>query len=211
MSLVLLALTGAVAVGALLGGTLSRLGRLRLRRLPLVAGALVAQLLGAVLAPPLGRGAWVAGLALSAVLAAGFVAANLRAPGLPLVAGGLLLNALVVGANGAMPVSPTAAARAGVGLGPVLVGQDLRHEVTEPGTRLRLLGDVVPFPLPGLPQVLSPGDVLVAAGVAQLVVAGMLQPRRSSTAPGPPPAVRTRPRPAPAPPRAAGPGAPTRR
>lgn len=194
MSLVLVALLGAVLVGALLGGTLSRLGRLRLRQVRLVVLAAVAQAAGALLVPLAGRPAWTAGLLLSGLLAAAFVAANLRAPGLPLVAAGLLLNAVVVGANGAMPVSPAAAGRAGVGLGEVYAGTDLRHEVAGPHTRLRPLGDVVPFPLPGLPQVLSPGDVLLSAGVAQLVVAGMLQPRRASTAgaPGLPPGLRRR-------------------
>jgi hypothetical protein len=46
-----------------------------------------------------------------------------------------------------------------------------------PATRLPWLGYFVPVPLPLLPQVVSPGDVLVAAGAAQLVVTGMLRRR----------------------------------
>jgi hypothetical protein len=41
------------------------------------------------------------------------------------------------------------------------------------GTRLHLLGDVVAVPLPGRPEVASPGDVAVSLGLALMVVAGM--------------------------------------
>ena len=51
---------------------------------------------------------------------------------------------------------------------------DARHEIAGIGTRLRWLGDIVPVPLPVRPEVVSPGDVLVAAGLAELVVLGML-------------------------------------
>jgi hypothetical protein len=56
-----------------------------------------------------------------------------------------------------------------------LVG-DRRHELEGPRTRLRPLGDVIPVPLPLRPEVVSPGDVLVAAGLGQLVVLGMRSP-----------------------------------
>jgi hypothetical protein len=101
-----------------------------------------------------------------------FLARNRRARGTGLVAVGLLTNALVVAANGAMPVSPQAADRAGVGVLEVLTG-DRRHELEGPDTRLRALGDVVPVPLPWRPEVVSAGDVLVAAGLGQLVFLGM--------------------------------------
>ena len=43
-----------------------------------------------------------------------------------------------------------------------------------------LLGDVVPVLLPLRPEVVSPGDVLVASGLAQLVVVGMRAGRTPS-------------------------------
>ena len=168
VSLVVVVLVVALALGWATGGSLDRLGSLPLRSLGLVAGALGAQLAGALVGGP----AYPLGLAASAALAVAFLVRNRSVRGTGLVALGLLANALVVTANGAMPVSPQAADRAGVGVLEVLVG-DRRHELEGPGTRLRALGDVVPVPLPLRPEVVSAGDVLVAAGLGQLVVVGM--------------------------------------
>lgn len=169
MALVVVVLLVAVLLGRLAGGSLEQLGHLPLRAKRLVLAGLVAQLVGTLL----GGGAYVAGLALSAALAVGFLAANRGARGTGLVGLGVAANALVVGLNGAMPVSLDAAARAGIGTSALLLGEDPRHEVADDGTRLRWLSDVVPVPLPWRPQVVSPGDVLVAAGLGQLVVVGM--------------------------------------
>ncbi|MCW2606630.1 MAG: hypothetical protein JWO60_1323, partial [Frankiales bacterium] len=120
-----------------------------------------------------GGRAYAVGLGVSAALAVAFLGLNRGVRGTGLVGLGLVANALVVGANGAMPVSTHAAARAGVSLSDVVYGLDPRHELADRDTRLPWLADVVPVPLPRLPQVVSPGDVLVAAGVGQLVVLGM--------------------------------------
>ena len=172
MSLVLAVLAVGVVLGWLAGGSVSRLGDLPLRSRRLVVAALLTQLAGALLGGPL----YPVGLLVSAGLVMAFLTRNRRLAGAPLVALGLLLNALVVGGNGAMPVSVTAAARAGVPLTGLVDGP--RHELADPRTRLSWLGDVVPVPLPVRAEVVSPGDVLVAAGLAQLVVAGMLRRRR---------------------------------
>jgi hypothetical protein len=170
VSLVLVVLAVALAVGWARGGSLDRLGSLPLRGRRLVVAALLVQLVGTVVGGPF----YPLGLALSAGLVVAFLARNRGIRGTGLVALGLLANALVVGLNGAMPVSADAAARAGVGVQDLLVGADARHEPAGPGTRLRRLGDVVPVPLPLRPEVVSPGDVLVAAGLGQLVTLGML-------------------------------------
>ena len=169
MSLVLAVLLGALVVGWARGGSLEQLGDLPLRDRWLVLAALAAQALGAVVGGP----AYPAGLVLSALLAVAFLLRNRGTRGTGLVGLGLVANALVVGANGAMPVSVEAASRAGVSLVAVQVGEDLRHELLDEDTRLPWLADVVPVPLPRVAQVVSPGDVLVAAGVGQLVVVGM--------------------------------------
>lgn len=183
MSLVVCALLAALALGRLAGGSLDQLGLLRLRRRRLALAALAAQAVGTVVGGP----AHPAGLAGSAVLLVLFLAANRGVRGTGLVALGLLANALVVGANGAMPVSPAAAARAGLPDVAVSAELDSRHEVADEATRLRWLGDVVPVPLPLRPEVVSVGDVLVAAGLAQLLVLGM-QPAGRQRRPLPPPA-----------------------
>jgi len=191
VSLVVAVLLVALVVARLRGGRLAGLSALPLRSRRLVPAALLAQLAGALLGGgllgggPLGGGllgegplggtagrvAYPVGLAVSAALVAAFLLANRGLAGAALLALGLLSNVLVVAANGAMPVSPTAAARAGVPLAALL--GDPRHELSTGSTRLAVLSDVVPVPLPVLPEVVSPGDVSVAAGLAQLVVAAM--------------------------------------
>ncbi len=170
MSLVLAVLVVALTTGFLLGGSLDRLGALPLRRPALVVGALLAQLVGAVVGGPF----YVSGLVLAAALVVAFLALNRGIRGTGLVALGLLANAVVVGANGAMPVSTDAAGRAGVSIQDLLTGADARHELSDRQTTLPWLGDVVPVPLPLRPEVISAGDVLVAAGLGQLVLLAML-------------------------------------
>jgi hypothetical protein len=180
VGLAIVALVGAVAAGYALGGSWSRLTTLHLRSRRFVVAAVLAQSGGALVgvlgvADP--REAYVWGLAVSAVCAAAFCLQNLRVSGVPLVTLGLLLNAVVVATNGAMPVSVAAAARAGIPIADIAAGDDSRHEVAGRATTWRLLGDVIPVPLPARPEVVSPGDVLVAAGLAELVAVGMLRRR----------------------------------
>ena len=181
MGLAVVALVGAVAVGYALGGTWSRLTALRLRWRRFIVAAVVAQA-GGALVGVLGYGdprrAYVVGLATSALCAAAFCTRNLRVAGVPLVTIGLIINAVVVAANGAMPVSTSAAERAGVSLVDIASGRDSRHEIAGPGTTLRILGDVIPVRMPVRSEVVSPGDVLVAAGLAELVVMGMMRRQR---------------------------------
>jgi len=169
VSLVVIVLVVALAVGWLRGGSLDRLGSLPLRARALVVLALLVQLVGTLVGGPLHP----VGLAVSAALVMAFLARNRGLRGTGLVALGLLANALVVGLNGAMPVRLEAAARAGTGVQALVLG-DTRHELEGPATRLRLLGDVIPVPLPVRPEVVSVGDVLVAAGLGQLVALGMV-------------------------------------
>jgi hypothetical protein len=182
MALALLALVGGYAVARVAGGRWSRLVALPWHAGGLVAAAVVAQLLGGGLARLTGTGGWyAAGLAVSAIAAMFFCVRNLSRPGVPLVAMGLFANALVVVLNGAMPVSAAAASRAGVSLTSIAAGQDPRHVVAADGTTARWLGDAIPLPLPVAPEVVSPGDVLVAAGLGELVVLSMCPRRRRRT------------------------------
>jgi hypothetical protein len=181
VGLAVVALVGAVAVGYALGGSWSRLTSLHLRWRRFVVAAVVAQL-GGALVGVLGYGdprhTYVVGLAASALCAAAFCARNLRVAGVPLVTLGLLSNALVVALNGAMPVSVSAAHRADVPVIDIANGHDSRHTIADSATTLRFLGDVIAVPLPLRSEVISPGDVLVAAGLTELIVMGMLKRRR---------------------------------
>jgi hypothetical protein len=182
VGLAVIVLVLAVVVALIAGGTWSGLASLRLRARALVVFAVGAQVGGAtlgVLGAASPRRAYVVGLAVSAACAAAFCARNLRVTGVPLVTLGLVANAVVVGLNGAMPVSIDAALQARVPIESIAAGDDARHEIAGTGTTWRWLGDVVPVPLPWRPEVVSAGDVLVAAGLAELVVAGMLRRRRA--------------------------------
>lgn len=170
MTLIVVTLVVAVVAGWARGGRVRHLALVRLRHPWFVALALAAQLAtAAVGAVAGGVGALLPGSSLLAVSA--FLAANRRLPGVPLVATGFALNAAVILANGAMPVSPSALRRAGGTAGPLTPG---RHRLLAPGDRLPLLADVIPVPLLGI--VVSAGDVLLAAGVALLVTTLMRAP-----------------------------------
>jgi hypothetical protein len=177
MGLAVVVLVAAVALAVALGGRWHRLAHLQLASRGLVVAAVVAQAGGALVGiAGVGdaRSAYVSGLVISAACALAFCARNLRVPGVTLVSGGLLANAAVVALNGAMPVSIVAAYHARVPISAISAGTDARHEIAGIGTRMRSLGDVIPVPLPGHPEVVSPGDVLVAAGLAELVFLGMM-------------------------------------
>jgi hypothetical protein len=91
--------------------------------------------------------------------------------GAALIAAGLAANAVVMLANGAMPVSESAAARAGAD--PAIVMATGDHESITSDTRVPWLGKVVPVAFPPRPEVVSPGDVAVAAGIAVLIGMGL--------------------------------------
>ncbi|MCU1595945.1 MAG: hypothetical protein JWO12_3337 [Frankiales bacterium] len=169
MLFALVVLLVAVGVGYTAGGRLDGLSTLNLRRSWVVAAAVVVQLVGGLV----GGAAYPLGLAASALLVGYWLTANRGVRGTGLVALGLLSNALVVGINGAMPVRGEALGRARLSTQDILSGEDPRHELAGPATHLLALGDVIPVLLPVHPEVVSVGDVLVAAGLAQLVVVGM--------------------------------------
>ena len=169
MLFALVVLLGALLLGWARGGDLDRLGHLPLRDKRLVVAALAVQVVGSV------AGGWryPVGLAVSALLVAAFLVRNRGVQGTGLVAAGLLLNALVVGINGAMPVSGDAMGRARLSTQDIISGADPRHELVDDGTHLPWIADQIPVLLPRHPEIVSPGDVMVAAGLAELVVLGM--------------------------------------
>jgi hypothetical protein len=172
--LALAVLLGALCVGWAWGGSLGRLGDLSLRESWLVVVALALQVGGGFV----GGLAYPLGLVISALLVLVFLLRNRGIRGTGLVGLGLLSNALVVSLNGAMPVSPDASGEAGISTQAILAGQDPRHELSDGATVVPWLADVVPVVLPLRPEVVSVGDVLVTAGLGQLVVVGMTRRRR---------------------------------
>ena len=167
MVLVLVVAVAALAVAGATGG--SRLTQVRVKAVRLLAAAAVVQVGTSVLAPGSGT-ARVASLVLTTALVGLFLVGNGRLAGVPLIGIGLLFNLVVVGLNAGMPVSVAAAERAGIARADLHLARDAMRQPTGPDTHLAALGDVVPVAIPFRPQVVSAGDVLVAAGVGLLLV-----------------------------------------
>lgn len=173
MLLVVLAVACLVSV-PLRGGSLRRLGEIRLRAQWAALGALAAQVL--VVGVFTGGAAWwhaVAHVATYA-LAAYFVWANRAIPGVVVIAIGGALNLLAIAANhGVMPTSPWAERAAGL-----QPSDGFANSTVLAHPHLLWLGDVLPVPAPfGLSNVLSVGDLLIYAGALVLLQRTTMPPR----------------------------------
>jgi hypothetical protein len=170
---VILSLIGGLVVGYATGGRLGNIQRARFRYVWLVAAALALQLIAF---SPIGAhldAGWVAALYLASyggLLA--FAAINLRSLGIAVTSLGVVCNALAIAANGGyMPARRAALAAAGM---PYAGDSALNSRLIDGGTRFAFLGDVFALPK-GVPlaNVFSVGDVLIAAGLALLIVLAM--------------------------------------
>ena len=143
--LFLLVAGAGVAVGLARGGALRTLRRPGVRSLRLGLAGLAVQALVVVLPlRALGLPLVLGAVLLlaSLVVLLGVARANGRLPGVPLLALGLLLNLLVVLANLGMPVPAETLERAGIGVEqPAPDRPDPKHVLERGGTSLALLGD----------------------------------------------------------------------
>jgi hypothetical protein len=180
------AVLAGLALGALAGGRLERLGTVELRWLPAIALALAIQVplfgpLGEMFGPrdPLPVAIYVA----TSLVALGAVVANLARPGFVLVAlGGAANLAAIVANGGVMPASPDALAALGWSTG----ADSFSNSAVVDAPALPWLTDVFAMPA-GLPfaNVFSVGDVLIGLGIALFLSRSMVTPRPSHRA-GPP-------------------------
>lgn len=159
-----------------LGASLATGGRFRcaaqnsIRFEYLLVGGLGLQLAWPWMAASLGVGGneFLVVWTLVAFLVLGVTAVNIRIPGMPLIAGGLLLNLAVILVNGGMPVSvagePTLQASAGE-----LIARSPLHVPMLSGTRLAFLADTIYVPGPSWHRAMvSVGDLLMAAGAGMV-------------------------------------------
>ncbi len=174
----------ALVVGALAGGGLPRLAGMHLRWLWLLGLALALRLFA------YGARAWgieadlpPLGLAFIAAyfLIFAWLWGNWRVPGLQVAAVGIGLNTVAVLLNaGRMPV--WAGALTASGLSPADLGSDPFHFLMNATSVVDFIqsggifGDVVPFPVPLIRDVVSIGDVLLALGIFWAIVASMTRP-----------------------------------
>jgi hypothetical protein len=177
MRLILFTLTASAAIGLATGGTFREFPSVRLRWWWLALLGVALQFL-----PLSGAAGTIALLASFASLCV-FTAANARAPGFALILAGLALNAIVIGANGGMPVTGhalIASNQAGTRAELVRSG-GAKHRLADDETVLLPLGDVIAIGEP-IDQAISVGDILVHAGVAWFVIGAMPRRRRVAEA-----------------------------
>lgn len=170
----------AILVGALAGGGIPKLGDLKLRWFWLLGLALALRIAAVQLRGANALDPGAASLAFVSVylLLFAWLWGNYRVPGLQVAAVGIALNAIAIILNrGAMPVWSDAFAAAGFNL--AAIADDPFHEllttdsITTFIARGGLFGDVLPIPLPVIGDVVSIGDVLLAAGIGWAIVAAM--------------------------------------
>ncbi|MHB8050490.1 MAG: DUF5317 family protein [Coriobacteriia bacterium] len=94
---------------------------------------------------------------------------------------GIVLNMLVIGLNGAMPVSLRSVSEIGASRADAVAKMeaDRLHEVLDAGTRLTVLSDVIAVPGPEWHRgVVSVGDLLLAAGLSTWVFGAIRRQER---------------------------------
>jgi hypothetical protein len=173
MPLVLGTLLVAATVGLLTGGRWSQLAELEIAWIPLAIAGLAMQWF----APSHGILPVILLLVSFAALIA-FAVRNLALPGFRLILLGILLNFLVIAANGGMPVSRSALVASGQvdTLEALVHDGGAKHHVATGDDLLVPLADVIP--VSPIHNVVSAGDILTYAGVAWLVFATLRTRRR---------------------------------
>lgn len=164
-----MALLLGVIAGLAAGGKVRNLMEFRLRYEIVLLVAFVAQgvargRIAGTHATSWGMLVWIAASVSLCVL----LVANLKHAGALVAAAGVLLNLLVVLANGGMPVT---AGEGGVG-GAIAQSAGF-YRLANDGTLALWAGDAMELAIGGAQFLVSPGDVLLAVGVA-IVTAGVM-------------------------------------
>ena len=166
MLYIVVAVTVGIVIGLARGGRLTGIGEATFRLTPLLALGVAGQVLSAMV----GDTAGLALLLLSYAALFAFAFANARTVGMAVIAVGIALNALVITVNSGMPVRRSAIVAAGIVDDEEVDEIDFgtkRHLETD-DDRLTVLGDIIPVPV--LQEVLSFGDLVLAVGVADVLV-----------------------------------------
>jgi hypothetical protein len=175
-----LVIFAALAIAVLRGGRLVNLGEIELRAWWLLFLALAMQV-GTLFLPDDREWEWVgvAMVLVSFALLMVLVILNRSKPGMWLAGLGVLMNFLVISANGGMPVLAGAAE---VASGFTLSQPDLtgsfKHILLNDSSRLTFFADVIPLRLIGVGEVISLGDIFLAMGLGVFLEHELRRPRR---------------------------------
>ncbi|HZA41796.1 MAG TPA: DUF5317 domain-containing protein [Actinomycetota bacterium] len=166
LAVLIIAVLAAVAA-VLRGGSLESLAATKVKWLWLVWIALIVQVGFRVFEPSWLTDAWGLVVLIATNLAiVWFMVLNWKQPGMILAAVGLLMNLVVITANGAMPVSDYVFEVIDIDES-TLDSAGFKHERMTGDTVLPWLGDVVP--IAPLREVWSVGDFVLAAGIGWFV------------------------------------------
>lgn len=170
----------ALAIAVMRGGRLVNLGDIELTAWWLLFIALGLQI-GTRFLPDEDWSEW-AGVAMvlaSFVLLMALVLMNRSKPGMWITGLGVLMNFVVIAANGGMPVLPGAAE---VASGFTVADPDLsgtfKHVLLDENSRLTFFADVIPLRLVGIGEVISLGDIFLALGLGVFLEHELRRPRR---------------------------------
>ncbi|MFZ0015386.1 MAG: DUF5317 domain-containing protein [Acidimicrobiia bacterium] len=169
----------ALAIAILRGGRLVNLGDIELRAWWLLFLALGLQFATRFI--PDGEMAWVgvAMVLLSFALLMIMVVLNRSKPGMWIAGLGVLMNFIVIAANGGMPVLAGAAE---VASGFTVADPDLsgtfKHVPLDATSHLTFFADVIPLRFAGVGEVISLGDILLALGLGVFLEHELRRPRR---------------------------------
>src|SRR5436305_7030030 len=165
-----IAVAAGLVVGVMLGGRLRHLGERPFRLWPFLVVGIILQL---PLLDPLGFGGLLASYACLLI----FALANVHLVGMALVAVGIILNAAVITANAGMPVHRGAVIDARIASSAELdsLKTDRKHHLQKKSDRLTPLADIIP--VRPLHEVISFGDVVMAVGVADVLVHLLRRPK----------------------------------
>lgn len=170
----------ALAIAVLRGGRLVNLGDIELRAWWLLFIALGLQI-GTRYLPAEEWSEWagVAMVLVSFVLLMGLVLMNRSKPGMWIAGLGVLMNFVVIAANGGMPVLPGAAEVAsGFTVSEPDLSGTFKHVPLDESSRLTFFADVIPLRLVGIGEVISLGDIFLALGLGVFLEHELRRPRR---------------------------------
>lgn len=170
-----IAIVAGLVAGLVAGGRPRYAARRTLRWWPALAVGASAQWVPELLDVP--EDAAFLAVVVSYVALGAFAVANLGLVGMPVVLVGLAFNVAVIMPNGGMPVRGSAVVAAGIAddqAGAAAIDYGSKRHLEDEGDRLTVLGDIIP--VPPLREVLSFGDLILAAGIGN-VVFRLLRPR----------------------------------